>query len=51
MVLGTIGAIGAGAAMPAYSLLWGNMTSAFQNSESDPDAMVETAKNVMFNFL
>lgn len=51
MVCGTIGAIGAGAAMPAFSLLWGNMTNSFQDSNSNPDAMVDTAKKVMFNFL
>ena len=51
MVLGTIAAIGVGASMPAFSLLSGNMTDSFGNSESDPDAMVAASKKTMFNFL
>ena len=51
MICGAIAAIGAGASMPAFSLLWGNMTDSFQSSDSDPDAMVRTSKKVMFNFL
>lgn len=51
MLCGAIAAIGAGAAMPAFSLLWGNMTNSFQDSENDPDAMIRTSKKVMFNFL
>ena len=51
MAVGTFAAFGAGIAMPAFALLWGNMTDSFQTSNSDPDAMVKAAKKVMFNFL
>ena len=48
---GVLAAIAVGGAMPAFSLLWGNMTNAFQSSSDDPNLMVNTAKGVMFNFL
>jgi ATP-binding cassette subfamily B (MDR/TAP) protein 1 len=51
MVCGIIAAIAVGASMPAFSLLMGNMTDSFETSSSDPDAMVESSKKVMFNFL
>lgn len=51
MLCGTIAAIAVGISMPAFSLLWGNMTDSFQDSGSDPDAMVRTSKGIMFNFL
>ena len=51
MVVGSIAAIAVGAALPAFALLWGNMTDVFQTSSSDPDEMVNAAKGVMFNFL
>lgn len=51
MLCGTIGAIGVGISMPAFSLLWGNMTDSFQNSSTDPDEMVRVSKGIMFNFL
>ena len=40
IVCGTIAAMGVGAAMPAFSLLMGNMTNSFQSSGTNPDAMV-----------
>lgn len=40
MIIGSIGAAGAGAAMPCFSLLWGNMTEAFSNSNTNNDLLV-----------
>ena len=51
MIFGTIAALGAGTAMPAFSLLWGKMSDSFQTSNANPDEMVKAAKKVMFNFL
>lgn len=51
MTAGSIAAAATGAAIPAFSLLWGNMTDSFGESSSNPDIMVEKAKQVMFNFL
>jgi ATP-binding cassette subfamily B (MDR/TAP) protein 1 len=51
MAVGTIAAAANGAALPAFSLLWGNMTDAFGDSASNPNLMVDTARGVMWNFL
>jgi len=44
MIFGTIGAVAIGTAMPSFALLWGNMTSAFGNSD---DNLVEASKTIM----
>lgn len=40
MVFGSIAAAATGAAIPAFSLLWGNMTDSFGDSTSNPNSMV-----------
>lgn len=51
MIVGSIAAAANGAALPAFSLLWGNMTDAFSSSTNNPDLMVDKARSVMWNFL
>jgi len=46
MIGGTICALGMGAAMPAFALLWGQMTDTF----NDPNLIVDTARGIMFSF-
>jgi hypothetical protein len=36
-----------GTALPAFALLWGNMTDSFNNNNT----MVDAARGVMFNFI
>lgn len=47
MIIGTICACAMGTALPAFALLWGQMTDSFDNF----DEMVESAKNIMFQFI
>jgi ATP-binding cassette subfamily B (MDR/TAP) protein 1 len=47
MGLGAICACGMGTALPAFALLWGNMTNSFGNG----DAMVENSKETLLNFI
>ena len=47
MVIGSIGAVAIGAAMPAFAYIWGEMTDSFQ----DEDEMVPAAKETMFLFI
>jgi ATP-binding cassette subfamily B (MDR/TAP) protein 1 len=51
MITGVLAAIAVGISMPAFTLLWGQMTDTFQTSESDPDAMVRESKKIMFNLI
>lgn len=44
MVVGSIAAIANGAALPAFSLLWGNMTDAFSASGSNDEMMVNKSR-------
>ena len=44
MIIGSIAAAANGAALPAFSLLWGSMTDAFGSSTSNADLMVDKAK-------
>ena len=48
MVLGSIAAIGMGAALPSFALLWGNMTDSFGQGGQ---AMVDAAFNSMLQFI
>jgi ATP-binding cassette subfamily B (MDR/TAP) protein 1 len=51
MAVGSLGAFVEGAAMPVFTILWGNMTDAFGGSTSDPDAAVNQSRDIMWNFL
>lgn len=51
MAVGSLGAFVEGAAMPVFTILWGNMTDAFGGSTSDPDASVNQSRDIMWNFL
>ncbi len=46
MAIGTICAGAMGAALPAFALLWGNLTDSYGDSNS----MVDGARQVMYNF-
>jgi len=48
MAIGTVAALGMGTAMPAFALLWGNMTDSFSEGG---DAMVNASLKVMYQFL
>lgn len=37
-----------GTAMPSFALLWGNMTSAFGNSD---DALVDASRAILLDFV
>lgn len=45
MVLGSIGAVGVGAAMPAFAYIWGLMTDSFNDS-----SIVDASRQTMFYF-
>ena len=47
-MVGTIAALAVGTALPAFALLWGDMTDAFGQGG---DAMVDASKKSMFNFI
>lgn len=51
MIVGSVAALANGAALPAFSLLWGSMTDTFSGSAVNPQATVDSSKAVMFNFL
>lgn len=51
MVIGSVGAAIEGAAMPVFTVLWGNMTDAFGGNSSNPDAAVNQSREIMWNFL
>ena len=48
MIVGSIAALAMGAALPAFALLWGQMTDSFNKGG---DAMVSASRNVMFQFI
>jgi len=48
MTIGSIASLAMGAALPAFALLWGDMTDSFGEGG---DSMVNAAKNVMYNFI
>jgi hypothetical protein len=47
MLVGTICACAMGTSMPLFTLFWGKMTNSF----AEKDRMVDTAREVMYNFL
>jgi ATP-binding cassette subfamily B (MDR/TAP) protein 1 len=48
MTVGTIASLAMGAALPAFALLWGDITDAFSIGG---DTMVNAAKSVMYKFI
>lgn len=48
MIVGSIASLAMGAALPAFALLWGQMTDSFGEGG---DAMVNAARNVMYDFI
>jgi hypothetical protein len=46
MVVGSIAALGMGAAMPSFAYIWGHMTDAFASND-----MVNASKTTLLTFL
>jgi ATP-binding cassette subfamily B (MDR/TAP) protein 1 len=51
ITIGTIAAVANGAALPGFTILWGNMINSFGVSNSDPNFMVDISRGIMFQFL
>lgn len=47
MIVGSLCACGMGAALPLFTLFWGDLTNSF----GDNDKMVESSRKVMLNFI